>query len=280
MTSVACFLDVQADADHLEGTKAILRGFKTRFQKTGVAPTLIHTSGTGVLSDNAGGDQEGTEIYSDLDIAKIEGLPDAQPHRRIDLAIVAAAKEGYVKTWIAFPSTIWGLSDTIFVKQGLQKPNSQQIPSRIKLALKLGKAVYVGEGKNLWSHVHIDEVGRFYYILFDAIVSRKQPASGSEGFYFLESGEYSQFNAAQAIAKALYNRGKVVSPEASRLTEADLGQDNHFILYLVEMGTNSRARGDRSRLLGWEPPQTTEDFYASIQADVDHWLETTGSSSH
>ena len=35
--------NLQADADHLEGTKAILRGFKTRFQKTGVAPTLIHT---------------------------------------------------------------------------------------------------------------------------------------------------------------------------------------------------------------------------------------------
>lgn len=33
-----------ADADHLEGTKAILQGFKTRFQKTGVAPILIHTT--------------------------------------------------------------------------------------------------------------------------------------------------------------------------------------------------------------------------------------------
>ena len=35
--------DLQADADHLKGTEAILRGFKTRFQKTGVAPILIHT---------------------------------------------------------------------------------------------------------------------------------------------------------------------------------------------------------------------------------------------
>lgn len=39
-----CILDLQADTGHLEGTKAILRGFKTRFQKTGpVAPILIHT---------------------------------------------------------------------------------------------------------------------------------------------------------------------------------------------------------------------------------------------
>lgn len=266
-----------ADADHLEGTKAILRGFKTRFQKTGVAPVLIHTSGTGVLTDNAGGDHEGQEIYSDLDIPKIEGLPDTQPHRNVDLAIVAAAEEGYVKTWLVFPSTIWGIADSIFVKEGLQKPNSVQIPGRIELAVKLGRAVYVGKGQNLWSHVHIDEVGKFYSILFDAIISGNPPASGRKGFYFLESGEYKQLNAVEAIAKALHSRGKIASPEVSPLTEADLGPDSHkFVLYLVEMGTNSRARGDRSRQLGWHPPQTTEDFYAGIQVDVDYWLKRTG----
>ncbi|KAF9790675.1 hypothetical protein BJ322DRAFT_1037830 [Thelephora terrestris] len=269
-----------ADSDHLEGTKAILKGSKARFEKTGVVPILIHTSGTGVLTDNAGGDYEGTEIHSDLDIPKIESLPDTQPHRSVDLAIVAAAQEGYAKTWIVLPSTIWGLADNVFVKEGLQKPNSQQIPARIKLALKLGKAVYVGQGKNLWPHVHIDEVGKFYSILFDAIVSGKQPASGREGFYFLESGEYAQLNAVEAIAKALYARGKVASPEVSQLTEADLGPESHkFVLYLVGMGTNCRARGDRSRQLGWNPPQTTEDFYAGIQADVDYILETGGKRS-
>jgi len=27
----------------------------------------------------------------------------------------------------------------------------------VELAVKLGKAVYVGEGKNVWPHVHVDE---------------------------------------------------------------------------------------------------------------------------
>ena len=76
---------------------------------------------------------------------------------------------GYAKTWIVFPSTIWGLVDTVFVKEGLQKPDSQQIPDRIKLAVKLGKAVYVGEGKNIWPHVHIDEGAEgFRSVLFSA----------------------------------------------------------------------------------------------------------------
>ena len=43
--------NLQADADHLEGTKAILRGFKTRFQKTGVAPILIHTVSSTSVSE-------------------------------------------------------------------------------------------------------------------------------------------------------------------------------------------------------------------------------------
>ena len=127
------------------------------------------------------------------------------------------------------------------------------------------------------TRIEIPQVGKFYSILFDAIVSGKKPASGREGFYFLESGEYKQLDLANAIAKALYARGKVASPEAIQLTEADLGQESYrIVLYLVDMGTNSRARGERSRQLGWNPLQTTEDFFASVQADVDYWLEKHG----
>jgi len=64
---------------------------------------------------------------------------------------------GYVRTWIVLPSTIWGLADNIFVTEGLQNPQSQQVPGMIKLAVNLGKAVYVGEGENIWPHIHIDE---------------------------------------------------------------------------------------------------------------------------
>jgi hypothetical protein len=46
------------------------------------------------LIDNAEGKYEGTDIYSDLDIPKIESLPHTQPHRIIDRTIVAAAEEG------------------------------------------------------------------------------------------------------------------------------------------------------------------------------------------
>ena len=116
------------------------------------------------------------------------------------------------------------------------------------------------------------QVSKFYRILFDAIVSGKQPPSGRNGYYFLESGEYKQLTAVEFIAKGLYARGKVVSPEAVQLSESEV-DPKLYKLALVGMGTNSRARGERGRQLGWNPPQTTEDFYAGIQADIDYWLK-------
>lgn len=63
-----------------------------------------------------------------------------------------------------------------------------------------GKTPCVGEAKNIWNHVHIDEskflrpnrmrpthsclnieAADFYYRLFDEIVSGRNPPSGSEG---------------------------------------------------------------------------------------------------
>ena len=189
---------------------------------------------------------------------------------------------------IILPALIWGRADNIFVKQGLQNSSSVQIPSMIKLAIKLDKAAYVGEGKNFWPHVHVDEgeeavipslacpeirqVGKFFQIIFDAIVSRKQLASGRDGYYFLESGEYTQLSVVQVIAKALYARGKVASPEAVQLSEADLVPEPYKAL-VAGVGSNIRARGGRSRKLGWNPPQTTEDFFASVRAEVDYLLE-------
>ena len=56
---------------------------------------LSHTqSGVGILIDRAEGKYEGTEIYSDLDVPKIEKLPDTQWHRNVDLTIINASEEG------------------------------------------------------------------------------------------------------------------------------------------------------------------------------------------
>lgn len=65
--------------------------------------------------------------------------------------------QGYVKTYIVLPSTIYGLASGPLVDAGLQNSHSQQIPTLVKTSLDRGRAGMVGAGKNIWPNVHIDE---------------------------------------------------------------------------------------------------------------------------
>jgi hypothetical protein len=55
---------------------------------------FIFKSGTGVLIDDGLGTHKSETIYSDLDIAQIEALPDTQLHRPVELQVINAGKEG------------------------------------------------------------------------------------------------------------------------------------------------------------------------------------------
>lgn len=52
-----------------------------------------------------------------------------------------------------------------------------------------------------------------YYVLFDAIISGKNPEHGREGYYFIENGEYKLKQVCDAIAKSLYALGKADKDE-------------------------------------------------------------------
>jgi hypothetical protein len=55
---------------------------------------LTYFNYLGVLIDDAHGVSSSDEIYSDLNIAQLETLPETQPHRLVDLALTKADKEG------------------------------------------------------------------------------------------------------------------------------------------------------------------------------------------
>ncbi|PBK88084.1 hypothetical protein ARMGADRAFT_1034360 [Armillaria gallica] len=104
----------------LSRTQAILQGAKDCYEKTGKAPILINTLGTGKLTDNAQGLHSIDVVYLDPDIPLFETLPPSQPHCKVDLAIIAADNEGYVKTYIVLPPTIYGVPAGIMHKHSLQ----------------------------------------------------------------------------------------------------------------------------------------------------------------
>lgn len=71
-----------------------------------------------------------------------------------------------MKTYIVLPSTIYGRAEGALVDAGLQNNRSQQIPGLINKSLDLGRPVMVGEGKNIWPNVHINEGTHHYHKLW------------------------------------------------------------------------------------------------------------------
>lgn len=278
LTKLAASHDITvncADADGLEALHALLRGLKQRHAATGVKPIYIHTSGTGVLSDNAEGQYAGEQIYTDAaaDNAQsppwlpISALPRSAFHRDVDLEIEAADKEGYLLSYIIIPSTIYGIASHVFADRGLANPQSQQIPNLTRWSLDRRAGAVIGRGANLWPNVHIHDTGDLFALVYRLSLEGKE--HGAQGYFFAESGEHNLKQVGDAIGAALYAKGLADTPEARTLTDAELDKYAGGSKYL---GGNSRARAVHSRAIGWKPAHGLDDFLKEIAVDVDWTL--------
>ncbi|EAU85510.2 hypothetical protein CC1G_06411 [Coprinopsis cinerea okayama7 len=301
------FSGIQADADDLEAAKAILRGLKARHGKTGGVPSLIHTSGTGVLIDDARGMYASDTIYSDLDIATLASIPRTQPHREVDLAVIDADNEGYVKTYIILPSTIYGRATGPLVDAGLQNPRSQQIPQLVDAALARGRAGVLGKGANIWSNVHIADLASLYILLVDYMLpddglpevhretegpspprntrsrsgtptralSRPRTPVVADTSYFKHGSEGYYFAEGGehnwlSVSDAI-GRAMVDLGKATEPTPTAFTDDEKHRFFNNNakfLDSNSRCRADRARRLGWKPKKTTKDLLASVKQEV------------
>ncbi|KDQ57353.1 hypothetical protein JAAARDRAFT_293117 [Jaapia argillacea MUCL 33604] len=260
-----------ANCDDLEAAQAINKGLKKRKEATGNLPILIHTSGTAVVCDDAAGMTGSEIIYSDANPIQIESLASTQPHREVDLSIVDAGIKGYLRSYIVLPSTVWGLASGPLVDMKLQNPHSQQIPGMIKIGLARGQGATIGQGRNLWPNVEINELGDLYMLLFDAALSNPSVPHGREGYYFGAADEHVLSDIYETVSKELYGNGvgKGVEPTLLTRDEAIKFFGNEWLATKV-MGGNSRCRADQPRqLLGWKPEKGTSDMVDSIKAEVE-----------
>ncbi|KAF9453420.1 NAD(P)-binding protein [Macrolepiota fuliginosa MF-IS2] len=258
------------DANNLEAAKAILRGLSKRHQATGKPPTFIHTSGTGLLADNAAGLYPTDKIWDDADADDLETLPDSAPHRDVDLAIIGADKEGYVKAYLVAPSTIYGLANGRLVQAGIANNRSMQVPALIRAALDRQRAGMIGKGVNIWPNVHIDDVADLYIAIFNATLSNPHTGHGREGYYFGENGEHTLYDVGREIGHVLVELGKSSVAEPTTFTQEEV---NKYFAGSTSLGSNSRCRGNRSRAIGWWPKKTAKDLFASVKPEVEELLK-------
>lgn len=92
-------------------------------------------------------------------IAKV-GVPILDPHRK---AHVGWRIAGYAKTHIILPSTIYGIANNVLVDEDIANGHSIQVPALIRASVLRGRGGIVGQGKNLWPDVNIEDGPCLYF---------------------------------------------------------------------------------------------------------------------
>lgn len=213
-----------ADASDPFVVAAIVEGL------AGSGKPFLHTSGSSVIGDKAAGRFSPRVHHEDT---PSEPLPEKIQRVAVDRAVLRAAAQD-VRSAVLCPALIYGEG------RGAN-PDSIQVPSLIRQAVKSGIPRYIGAGENVWSTVHIDDVASAYLLALEAA-----PAGS---FFYLESGEASLKSIVESIARLL---GAKRPAEGWSIDEAIAEWGPQAAWF--SLGGNSRVRADKARaMLGWKP---------------------------
>lgn len=192
---------------------------------TDTGSTFIFTSGSGVLMQRTGGDWS-PDSYTEDDDFVVEPLAAAR--MEAERRVRAAAQRG-IRSMVIRPGMIWGPGD------------HGHIAMIYRSVARTGNACYVGEGLNVYSNVHIDDVASLYA----AAMSRGHAGN----VYHAVAGETPTRWIAESVAADLGVSARSVSPAQS--TEI-WGEFDGLIA-----GASSRIRAPRGRSdLHWMPRHT------------------------
>ncbi len=249
-----------ADSDNLAAIQSIIRGLK---QSKRTHKIFLQNSGSAIMADMARGDYPSEKVYSDLKMNEIHELPLQLPHRNVDDYIFQNSQG--IQSIIICPPTIYG------VGTGQFKRVSQQVPGLIKAFLGFGYTATIGNGTNIWSHVHIEDLANLYLLVLEkALIG--QAATGKDGFYFCESGEHAWKDIVARIAKELSKHNAIKQAEVGKYTTEEV--DKYFgMIGWIGIGSNSRSSADKARKLGWKPKAGRISVFDSIEKEVEVILD-------
>lgn len=217
-----------ASSDNLPAVETLLNAL------AGSGKAFIHTSGSSVVGDDARGEWTSEKIFDEDTV--YTPAPEKAERAALDKLIIDAAARG-VRSIILCNTMIYG--------NGLGlNPFSVQIPPLVAQARKSGIPRYVGQGVNIWSNVHIEDVVELY------LLALKKAPAGS--FFYVENGEASYKEITTAIAQRLQLGAPQPWPVEDAIKEWGFG---HAV---YSFGSNSRVSAQRARtVLGWIPKHTS-----------------------
>lgn len=246
-------------SDDLPSVEAMLSGIRQRVH-AGQPSIFIHTSGTGALEDGAFGTAKNDKIFRDDAPGDVEGIAPSMMHRHVDIPVAQAAREfgDKAKVAIILPPFVYGYNSA-------HKRHSFALAAMVRFALKHGSAGYVGEGRNVWSVVHVEDLGRAYIQLLAYIEQSASKSLVENPYFFAENGsEVPMGEVAEHIGQTMYELGKIPSPKARPFTESDY-KDVMGPFTGRGLGCNSRSRAVRLMEFGWKPQE--KDVWTSWKED-------------
>jgi nucleoside-diphosphate-sugar epimerase len=212
-----------SDSDNLSVVETLIDSM------AGSGKTLVHTSGSSIVVDDAMGATAGINVIEDD--APFTAMDHRLPRIAVDRAVRNAGISMGMRTAVICPTMVYGRG------RGPKK-GSDQIPKIAKKSLERGAGVYIGKGANIWSNVQIDDLCTLF-----SLVLEKAP-SGS--FFFAENGELSLKEVAYAVSVAIGLEGRTESWGLDEAT-AEMGAWPR-----VALATNCRVRASNGKMAGLE----------------------------
>lgn len=148
----------------------------------GTHKTFIFTSGSAIFGGKENGKKSDFVYTEDFPLT-----PRLEMASRVLINNhVLQSVQKKIRSIVIVPSMVYG--------EGLGiKKDSIQIPALINFSQKKGHGVYFGEGENIWSNLHIEDLADLY------VLALEKAKEGS--IYYAENGASSLKNIAEIISK-------------------------------------------------------------------------------
>ena len=213
-------------------------------------PRLISMTGTRSLIDLSlpitGVASPDSRPWSDIvDARAILSLPKERFHAEADQAIIAYGAAKGVGTMLISPGQLWGRGKGHLKKESHAATYYAAVKRR-------GRAFVIGDGSATWSWSSIGDLADAVVFLMDQAMMGGEGRGNhvgvnEEGYYFVQSGDVSLRERAEAVSRRL-DLGEVES------VPVEVAADIHPFGAIM-WGCGATFRADKLKELGWKPKE-------------------------